>query len=323
MKALALISGGLDSALAAKLMQNQGTEVVGLYFQIPFCNYKKEMLADLGIEIKCIDIKKEFLEVLKNPRYGFGANMNPCIDCKIFMLSKTKELMSELKAKFVITGEVLGQRPMSQHRQALEIIEKESGLAGLILRPLSAKLLLETIPEKQGWVRRQELFDFSGRTRKPQMALAEKLNIKKYPNPSGGCLLTDPEFAKRLKELITQQELSTDNIELLKIGRHFRLAPNTKLVVGRNEKENEELFNKALEGDYLFFPTDELAGPTSLGRGKFSDDLIKLSCQITCRYCDLNGAANTGIVYKKVFQPEEKVLKVSVIEEKQLITLRI
>ncbi len=323
MKALALISFGLDSTLAAKIIQRQGVEVIGLYFQIPFCAAQKEILSHLGIEIKYIDIKEEFLKIIQNPRYGFGANMNPCIDCKIFMFSKAKALMPGLEAKFVITGEVLGQRPMSQNRPALELIAKRAGLEDLLLRPLSAKLLQETQPERQGWVARSKLFDFSGRSRKPQMALAKTLDIKEYPNPAGGCLLTDPQFAKRLKELMAHQELNMSNIELLKIGRHFRLAPDTKLAVGRNEKENKELANLALEGDYLFFPTDELAGPTSLGRGKFSDDLIKLSCQITCRYCDLNGATNADIVYKKVFQPEEKVLKVSAIEEKQLITLRI
>lgn len=323
MKALALISGGLDSALAARLIQNQGVDVTGLNFVIPFCAAGKEALSHLGIGIKYIDIKEAFLGLLKNPRYGFGANMNPCIDCKILMLKKAKGLMQEFGAGFIITGEVLGQRPMSQHRQALEIIEKESGLAGLILRPLSAKLLPETIPAKEGWVKAEALLAFSGRTRKPQMALAKELNITEYPNPAGGCLLTDPEFTRRLKETMAHQELNIDNIDLLKIGRHFRLAVHTKLVVGRDEKENGALTNLAKEGDYLFFPTDELAGPTSLGRGVFNEELIKVSCGITCRYCDLDGETRAAIVYKKI--PEEKgtVLAVSPIKENLLIDLRI
>lgn len=330
MRALALISGGLDSALAAKLIQNQGIEIIGLYFQTPFCNYRKEMLENLGIEIKYIALKEEFLGLLANPRYGFGSNMNPCIDCKILMLQEAKVLMYELGANFIITGEVLGQRPMSQNKQALKLIEKKAGLEGLLLRPLSAKLLTETVPEKEGWVKRDKLLDFSGRIRQPQMALAERFNIKDYLQPAGGCLLTDPKFAKRLKELIAHQELNMDNIELLKVGRHFRLAPNTKLVVGRNEKENEKLINLARENDYLFFPNEELAGPTSLGRGIFSEELIKISCRITCRYCDLNGTASADIEYRKAFKAgtvplgsSPCLLKVSPLSNDELVKLRI
>jgi len=323
MRALVLISGGLDSALAAKLIQNQGIELIGLYFGIPFCAGKKEALSHLGIEIKYIDIKEKFLEVIKSPRYGFGSNMNPCIDCKILMLQEAKGLMPEFGANFIVTGEVLGQRPMSQNKPALELIEKRAGLEGLLLRPLSAKLLAQTIPEKQGWVRREGLFSFSGRTRKPQIALAKELKIMEYPNPAGGCLLTDPAFARRLKELMAHQELNMDNIELLKFGRHFRIAANTKLVVGRDEKENEEVVNKALEGDYLFFPTDELAGPTSLGRGVFDEELIKVSCAITCRYCDLNGKTTADIVYKKIPEKENSMLNTLPIEENRLRSLRI
>ncbi len=315
MRALALISGGLDSALAAKLIQNQGIEVVGLYFQIPFSNCKREALSYLEMEIRNIDIKEEFLELLGNPRYGFGSNMNPCIDCKILMFREAKELMEELGVDFIISGEVLGQRPMSQNRQTLELIAKRSGLGGLLLRPLSAALLPETLPEKQGWVERQKLLNFSGRSRRPQMELAKKLNIKDYPNPAGGCLLTDPGFAKRLKELIAHQELNMDNIELLKIGRHFRLAPHTKLVVGRNEKENEKLVSLTKENDYLFFPNEELAGPTSLGRGVFDEALLKVSCQITCRYCDPNGSGGADILYKKIPREEYKAFKVAPIAE--------
>jgi len=323
MRALVLISGGLDSALAAKLIQNQGIELIGLYFGIPFFAGKKEALSHLGIEIKYIDIKEKFLEVIKSPRYGFGSNMNPCIDCKILMLREAKGLMPEFGANFIVTGEVLGQRPMSQNKPALELIEKRAGLEGLLLRPLSAKLLAQTIPEKQGWVRREGLFSFSGRTRKPQIALAKELKIMEYPNPAGGCLLTDPAFARRLKELMAHQELNMDNIELLKFGRHFRIAANTKLVVGRDEKENEEVVNKALEGDYLFFPTDELAGPTSLGRGVFDEELIKVSCAITCRYCDLNGKTTADIVYKKIPEKENSMLNTLPIEENRLRSLRI
>jgi len=333
MKAIALISGGLDSILAAKLIQQQDIEVIPLNFQIPFCHRDKEnsfspynkadtIAKNLRQELKKINLANDFLEIIRNPQYGFGSNMNPCIDCKILMLRRAKELMQNEGAEFVITGEVLGQRPMSQHRQALEIIEKKSGLENLVLRPLSARLLPETIPEQQGWVKRDKLLNFSGRTRKLQIELAKNLNIKDYPNPAGGCLLTDPEFTKRLKDILEEGELNLDNVELLKIGRHFRIGKDTKLVVGRDEKENKYLLNLAKENDFLFMPT-VLAGPTSLGRGVFDEEMIKLACSVTCRYCDLNGSINADIVYKRIPGRENKILKVSPIEEKKLISLKI
>ncbi len=314
MKAIALISGGLDSILAAKTAQEEGVRVIPLHFKIPFSHRDKGVSSrennlisfvknSLGSDLKIFDISNEFLKLLIKPEHGFGANLNPCIDCKIFMLTKTREIMKELDAAFVVTGEVLGQRPMSQHRKALELIEKKSGLEGLLLRPLSAKLLPETTPEKQGWVSREKLLDFSGRSRRPQIKLAQKFGIKDYPNAAGGCLLTDPEFAGRLKELIAHRQLSLNNIELLKIGRHFRLSEQARLVVGRDEKEGKELENLASAGDYLFFPNEELAGPTSLGRGEFNPDLINLSCSITCRYCDLNGSKEAVIIIKRGTDP--------------------
>lgn len=321
MKALILLSGGLDSMLAAKLIQKQGIECLGLVFLLPFCKYNKERLGKLGIEIKYIDISLQFLELLVHPRFGFGSNINPCIDCKIFMLKKSKELMPQFKADFVVTGEVLGQRPMSQNRHSLETIEKESGLEGLLLRPLTARLLAETIPEKQGWVKRSNLLAFNGRSRKPQKNLAAEFGIKDPPNAAGGCLLTDPEFAKRLKELIAHKELSLENIELLKLGRHFRLSDCSKLVVGRDEAENKKLENLAQPGDYLFFPDEKTAGPTSLGRGEFNAGLIDLACRITCGYCDLS-EDSSKIIYKKAFQ-EENVLQVMPLKGEQTSSLRI
>lgn len=323
MKAIALISGGLDSALAAKLVKEQGVEVMGLRFKIPFCPNGSKNFPDLGIGIREVNINDDFLEMMQNPRYGYGSNMNPCIDCKILMLRKAKEFMGQDDAKFIVTGEVLGQRPMSQHKQALSTVAKKAGLEGLVLRPLSAKLLPETIPEKEGWIKREKLLSFSGRGRKQQIELAKTFAIREYAQPAGGCLLTDPEFSKRLKELINHEGLNLNNIELLKIGRHFRIAQEAKLVVGRNEKENEQLANLARENDYLFFPSVDLAGPTSLGRGKFNEDLIKLSCSITCRYCDLNGKINADIIYMKNPEKEQKILNVSPIKENQLSTLRI
>ena len=326
MRALALISGGLDSLLAARLVKGQGIEVIGLKFRIPFYARKTKDFAHLDIEVKEIDIKEGFLEILKGPRYGFGSKINPCIDCKILMFSKAKEILRQLEAKFVVSGEVLGQRQMSQHRQALELIEKRAGLSGLIVRPLSARLLAETIPEKAGWINRQNLLGFSGRSRRPQIELAQKLGLKNYAQPAGGCLLTDPAFANRLKDLIAHEELNLNNVELLKIGRQFRISPHAKLVVGRNEAENNGLLKITEEGDHLFMP-HQIAGPTALGRGVFNEDLIKLASSIVCRYSDRNGNPSADILVKQGQSPVRGaapvLLKASPLAEDKLISLRI
>ena len=318
-----IISTNYYSKLAAKLIQSQGIDVIGLHFQIPFCPDKRERLSRLGLKIEYIDISQDFLKIIQNPRYGFGSNINPCIDCKIFMLQKAKELMPKYEAKFVITGEVLGQRPMSQNSQTLKIIEKDSGLEEFLLRPLCAKLMPETIPEKEGWVKREKLGDFSGRGRKSQMALAKELGITNYAQPAGGCLLTDPEFSRRLKELMQHNALTLGNVELLKLGRHFRLSPATKLIVGRNQKEDEALLSLAKPEDYIFMPPEEVAGPTSLGKGNFDGKLIELSCALTLRYCNLKKTPAEEIVYRKVSESENKVLRISPIKEEQLISLKI
>jgi tRNA U34 2-thiouridine synthase MnmA/TrmU len=333
MRAIALISGGLDSILAARIIQEQGIDVLPLHFKIPFCQRKNQSAeADamdtlvkngLGKDLQVVDLGPDFLELVLRPKHGFGSNMNPCIDCKILMLKKAGELLKSLDAQFVVTGEVLGQRPMSQHRKALEIIEKESGLSDLLLRPLCAGLLAETLPEKQGWVKRQRLFKFSGRERRPQIELAKEFNINKYPNPAGGCLLTDPQFSSRLKDLIRHQALDLKNVELLKIGRHFRLSEQAKLIVGRNEEENQELEARAYNGDYLFMPPAELAGPACLGRGEFDAGLIRLSSAIACRYCDLNAAQRTRIIYNKKGTGLAMELEVSPLGEEALKVLRL
>lgn len=334
MKAIALLSGGLDSTLATKLIKEQGIQVLVLNMKTPFClcdrkaadgcgSYSRKFAENLGIEFRGINVTREFFSILKEPKYGYGSHMNPCIDCRILLFKKAKEMMQEAGASFVITGEVLGQRPMSQKRNTMKLIEKEAGLEGLVLRPLSAKILEPSIPERQGWVARDKLLAISGRGRTEQIALAREFALKDYPCPSGGCLLTDPEFSKRIEDLMKHTELNLQDIQLLKIGRHFRLTDTAKLVVGRNEQENGQLFNLAQETDYLFMPTDESAGPTSLGRGVFNDELLKLSCSITCRYCDLNGNANIDIVYKRISEKENKVLKILPIEEAKLSTLRI
>ncbi|PIP20406.1 MAG: tRNA 4-thiouridine(8) synthase ThiI [Candidatus Omnitrophica bacterium CG23_combo_of_CG06-09_8_20_14_all_40_11] len=334
MKAITLISGGLDSTLATRLIQDLGIELIALNTVSPFCLCNRRssrgclygansVAKALALKLISIDVSQEFIGIVKKPKHGYGSNMNPCIDCRILLFKKAKEAMEKEGALFVITGEVLGQRPMSQKLNTMRLIEKESGLSGLVLRPLSAKVLEQTIPEKQGWIGRDKLLAISGRGRREQIALAGKLGLNDYPQPCGGCLLTDPEFSRRLKDLFKYQEFNLEDIQLLKIGRHFRLNDTTKLVVGRNEKENERLLNLARENDYLFMPTDELAGPISLGRGILSEELIKLSCSITCRYCDLNGDANADIVYRRITEKEDRLLNVLPIEEPTLLSFKI
>ncbi|GAJ20070.1 unnamed protein product, partial [marine sediment metagenome] len=208
-----------DSILAVKLIQEQGIEVKGVNFKTPFFGLDKTFAAikNLDMDLKNIDITQEILEVLRNPRHGFGKNLNPCIDCHALMFKKAGEYMTEIGASFILSGEVLGERPMSQNRNSLNIIERESGFEGRILRPLSALLLAETIPEKEGLVNRNKLLNISGRSRKRQMELAAKMGIRDYPSPAGGCKLTEPAFSKKLRDLFTQKSFSLEEIELLKL----------------------------------------------------------------------------------------------------------
>ncbi|MFA6130452.1 MAG: tRNA 4-thiouridine(8) synthase ThiI [Candidatus Omnitrophota bacterium] len=323
-KALALVSGGLDSLLAAKLIKDQGVEVIGVHFKIPFCNLDiKKNLPDIGVKLLEFDLDADFLSLISNPRYGFGSNMNPCIDCKILMFTKARELLQELKADFIVTGEVLGQRPMSQNKQALRLIKQRSGLDDLLLRPLSAQFFPPSLAETEGWVKREKLLDFNGRIRTPQMQLAEKLGINKYANPAGGCLLTDPCFSKRLKELLQHKELNLDNLALLKVGRHFRLESGSRLVVGRDEGENKLIAQLAMPGDYLFFPPKDLAGPTSLARGLITPDLIHLSSQITCSYSDSIGLKDIEVSYRHIPETKENLYKVACLPKSRFVHLLI
>ncbi len=334
MKAVALTSGGLDSILAARLVKGLGIDVTAVFFKIPFlCNPKKpgikpgdlirRLTETLDIKLVVIELSDDFLEIVKNPAHGYGSNINPCIDCKIFMLKKAAEYMRSSGRDFLITGEVLGQRPMSQNKQSLGVIERESGLEGLILRPLSARLLNETIPEKNGWVKREDLLDFNGRTRAPQIELALKFGIKDYSSPAGGCLLTDPHFTDRVKDLLNYKELTVENVELIKIGRYFRISAEVKLAVGRNEAEDSRIMGLARPGDYLFYPPLDIAGTTALARGKLNEESIRLCASIASRYCDLNGKQSINIIYRIFPSDEEKIILVSPLPEEELLKLRI
>jgi len=266
-RAISLYSGGLDSTLATIIVMYQGIEVIAINFEHPFSCKRKNpdsIAKNFSFELKYFPLGDKFLEIVKNPKFGYGKNMNPCIDCRILMLKEVKKLMKELGAEFIITGEVLGQRPMSQHISALKSIEKETELEGIILRPLSAKLLPETIPEKKGLVDRSKLFDFKGKTRKPQFDLARKFGLNDIPQPGGGCLLTDPVYSMRLKDLLRYKEPDIRDIELLKIGRHFRVSEKTKLIIGRNYDENCQLEKFYQKGDILLTPADDIPGPSAL-----------------------------------------------------------
>ena len=295
-KAIALLSGGLDSTLAVKLILDQGIEVEALNFVTPFCTCNRKgrcearhVADELGIPCKTISLTEGFFRVIREPRYGYGSGMNPCLDCRILMFSRARERMEEIGAAFVFTGEVLGQRPMSQHRQAMRIIDRESGLDGRLLRPLSARLLEPTIPEKEGLVDREKLLAIQGRSRKPQMALAEEYGIADYPCPAGGCLLTDPGFARRMRDLVRfRPDFDVNDVNLLKVGRHFRLSPGAKAVVGRNEEENRRLQILARQGDFLF-EVKGCGSPITLLRGEAGEEEIHLAAAITARYSDAQG----------------------------------
>jgi tRNA U34 2-thiouridine synthase MnmA/TrmU len=251
-RAIGLLSGGLDSMLAARVLADQSIEVLGLAFVTPFFGPHKARKAaqQLQIPLEIIDLTTPHWAMLKSPRHGFGKNLNPCIDCHALMLQEAGRLLDSRGADFLFTGEVLGQRPFSQTRPSLRAVEKTSGYADMILRPLSARLLPETRPEREGLVDRGRLLDISGRSRKRQIALAEHYGLQDYPNPAGGCLLTDPLFTRRLKELWEHSpEPDLREVELLKVGRHFRLPSRCKVVIGRNQKENESIAGQARAED--------------------------------------------------------------------------
>ena len=238
-----------------------------------------------GFQFKMIHKGIDYMRIVQNPPHGHGRGMNPCIDCRIYMLRKVKEMMAGSGASFVITGEVLGQRPMSQHRPAIRKIEKESGLEGLILRPLSAQHFPPTIPEREGIVDREKLLAFSGRSRKPQIDLAEKLGVKDYPCPAGGCLLTDPVIAARLRDLFAHvPDYDLADLHLLRIGRHFRLNPGLKVILGRNRLENEQIEALAKPGSVIFRPLD-FRGPTCLASGNLEAPTEEMIGELMARYC--------------------------------------
>ena len=316
-RALALFSGGLDSILAARLIAAQGIEVLAVKFVTPFFGY--EILADIdgyvretrekyGIEVVVEDISDGYLEMLRDPRHGFGRHFNPCVDCKIFMLKRAREMMDELGASFLVTGEVLGQRPMSQRLDTLHVISRDSGNRSLLLRPLSARLLPETAPELQGLVDRTRLLDFSGRGRSRQIALAREFGIHDFPSPAGGCILADPILSRRIKRLyadefvLSAKDITVTDIRLLLVGRQFILPGGGWLILGRVEEENDRLLGLAGEDDAVL-QMEERPGPAALLRraarcyaeAEIMSADLDLAAALVARYSrKLNGLPQAG-----------------------------
>ncbi len=309
-KAVALVSGGLDSMLAAKVIQEQGVHVEGINFYTGFCveghthairrkdqgkekrNNALWVAEQLGMKLHIVDIVEEYKDVLLNPKHGYGANMNPCLDCKIFMVHKALEWADSHGFDFIITGEVVGQRPMSQRKDTMPVVARESGAMDRLLRPLCAKNLPATLPEREGWVKRDELFDFSGRSRKPQMALAAQFGFTDYATPAGGCcFLTDEAYSRKLVDLWQvrgKRAYELDDIMLLKVGRHLRPRPHFKLIVGREEGENN--FLEGYRKQFLHLRPISHPGPLVLIDGAANEDDIRLAARITARYSKGNSA---------------------------------
>lgn len=301
-KAISLFSGGLDSTLAILVLKKQGIDVTAIRFITPFepgaqLSFGEKDLDELSrkfeFSFQIHRLEEEFIEIVKHPKHGYGKNMNPCIDCRILMLKKAKEILLDLEADFIATGEVLGQRPMSQKKDMLYHIDKEADLIGYVVRPLSAGLLRKTIPEEQGLINREMLYSFSGRIRKPQMELAKELGLNKYPSPAGGCLLTDPIYSLKLKDLLMYKQFpEVREIELLKIGRHFRLSSMCKIIVGRDKSENDIIQSFTVNDDYIF-NVEEYGSPLVLLIGEATEKDIETAASICARYSD---AKNLNLV---------------------------
>lgn len=314
-KAVALISGGLDSVLAAKIVMEQGFEITGLYCTSPFLkSYGREeethaarVSKEIGIELRILDMGQDYIDMIRTPAHGYGKNVNPCIDCKIFMLKKAKDVMEELKAPFVVTGEVLGQRPMSQRRDTFPVIERDSGMRGMVLRPLSAKLLPPTNGELNGAIDREKLLSISGRSRTVQIKIAERYGITGYSTPAGGCLLTDKNFSAKLRDLFEEKtSVTPDDIRLLTVGRHYRIDAGVKIVVGRDNHENNVLMSLADHGYHIFMPQG-FPGPVALLNGRNpTQDLKQTVGRLIITYSKHVSGRTYHIRYgNEVFDPGE------------------
>lgn len=306
-KAIAMVSSGLDSMLAARIMRDQGIEVLGLHCLFRLDPTQPEDIAarvrsrleTTGAPVRVDDITEPFFRMLLDPPHGYGKGVNPCIDCKIFMFRHAKKLMEQTGARFLITGEVVGQRPMSQHKPTLFHIEKESGLQQRIVRPLSARILPQTLPEEKGWIRRDRLYGISGRNRKEQMALAESFGIHTYPQPAGGCILTDPAYAKRAEALMQRRgksRLTPQDFNLLRLGRHFWTDSGMHVIAGRHEADNA--FLESFRGGRWTFEPSDVTGPLVLAEDVRTEEDIHLAAAIAARYCSKRKGRRFRIQYR-------------------------
>jgi len=329
-RAVALFSGGLDSTLSILTVLRQGVEVTALKFLTPFeheisdralCSKCLFPSAEkFGFEVKLCEISDRFIEIVKKPKFGYGKNMNPCIDCRILMLKEARDFMKKTGADFIIAGEVLGQRPMSQRKDVLYLIDKEAGVTDYVLRPLSAKLLKVTIPEVKGIINRNMLYDFRGRSRKPQIALAKESGLTDYPAPAGGCLLTEPNFAHRLKDLLTYTpDPDFHDLNLLKIGRHFRFSPSCKIIVGRNKAENEKICS--LSGKGYLLKVEGYGSPTTLVVGEITDKALQVAASLCARYSDAKNLSEVEVIGIK--GNDTSTFRVSPVANEIIDTLRI
>ena len=331
-RALALLSGGLDSLLAIKVVLEQGVEVEALNFVSVFCtctpkgsscSAARSAAQQLGIDVKTVNTSKEFLDIVRNPKHGYGRNLNPCLDCRILMFRTAHARLEEAGASFVVTGEVLGERPMSQRREAMALIEREAGLAGLIVRPLSAALLEPSIPEQKGWVDRKRLLSIRGRSRKPQIKLARDYGLTDYPCPAGGCLLTDAGFAGRMWDLMKHEPgFALSDVQLLKHGKHFRLSPGAKAIVGRDEEDNRMLSALAGERDRLLEVVAD-TGPLTVVRGSPSREDLLAAAAITARYSHARTRGGVRVRIMEKAGVGGEVVEVSPATEEYLAAVRI
>lgn len=321
-RALCLLSGGLDSILAVKMLLEQGVSVTGFTCTTPFFGATNAEYGaiDLGIELVVLDITDEHLKMLKHPPHGYGKQMNPCIDCHAMMFRRAGEYAIKNGYDFLATGEVLNERPMSQNRQSLDVVARDSGFEDILLRPLSAQLLPPTKPEREGLVDRERLGSIEGRSRLPQMELAKKYRITNYQQPAGGCLLTDPNFSKKLRELFTANpNAKARDCHLLKMGRHFRLSSGAKMLLGRNLEDNEKIKANFETSDTLLEPT-KASGPTALIIGSSSQSDIELVARIVATFSD-HGGDEVEIEVKS--DGEERLIVASPRERKEFDLMRI
>ncbi|GAA0177764.1 DUF814 domain-containing protein [Clostridium sediminicola] len=319
-RALALLSGGLDSVLAAKLIKEQGIEVIGICFKSYFFGEENavRMVKQIDIPLEVVDFSKEHLEMVKKPKHGHGKNMNPCIDCHAMMMRYAGELLEKFNADFIITGEVLNQRPMSQNKTSLSMVLKESGIASKILRPLCAKVLLPTEMEESGIVNREMLLGISGRGRKEQIALADKWGIVDYPSPAGGCKLTEPNYSVRLRDLLDYNEFPEEReLELLKYGRHFRMSPIAKIISTRTADEAEGIKDYLSEKDLVFL-VSEFKGSMVFIVGEPNEEEIEYAAKIAGRYSKGKDEETLEVMYGNYKKPFNKCVKVNKISECEL-----